>query len=136
MACTTAWMRSTYLGGRVEVRGKAGQENRAVGRKRNGKMDVTAKAVVKRTFQGEESGKEELDLPTAGTQTAKGLVHRYLVYRQQNARRVSPTERKEKKRKRTRGVDAKRKHPKDGWIRPKRRKTCGLTERTGWNTMR
>lgn len=99
MACTTSWMRSTYLGGRVEIRGKAGQANRAVGRKRNGNLDVTAKAVVKRTFQGEESGKEELDLPTAGTQTAKGLVHRYLVYRQQNARRVSPTERKEKKEK-------------------------------------
>lgn len=38
---------------------------------------------------GVSAGSEELSLGVAPANTAKGLVHRYLVYVQQNARRVS-----------------------------------------------
>jgi hypothetical protein len=46
-----------------------------------------AKVTVK-TADGAEAGTEELALGVAPATTAKGLVHRYLVYVQQNARQV------------------------------------------------
>ena len=47
-------------------------------------VQVPVKAV-----DGASAGSEELALGVAPANTAKGLVHRYLVYVQQNARRVS-----------------------------------------------
>lgn len=43
--------------------------------------------VVVKTVDGANAGSEELALNVAPSTTAKGLVHRYLVYAQQNARR-------------------------------------------------
>lgn len=42
-----------------------------------------------KSADGASAGSEELALGVAPASTAKGLVHRYLVYVQQNARRVS-----------------------------------------------
>lgn len=96
MASVTTFARSTYLGKEVAVRGKAKQVQ-VVGKERNRTTTTWAKAVVKRNFEGKEQGNADFELPTAGEQTAKGLVHRYLVYRQQNARRVRRTRNKERK---------------------------------------
>lgn len=43
-----------------------------------------------KSFQGESVGKELLALKTADADTARGLVHRYIVMIQQNQRRVRP----------------------------------------------
>ena len=48
-----------------------------------------------KTVEGASAGTEEVALGVAPDSTAKGLVHRYLVYVQQNARRVSPWRRGE-----------------------------------------
>jgi large subunit ribosomal protein L4 len=47
-------------------------------------VDVPVKSA-----DGASVGSEQLSLRVAPNDTAKGLVHRYLVYVQQNARRVS-----------------------------------------------
>ena len=44
-------------------------------------------SLPKKSVEGAALGEEQLSLKVA-TDTAKGLVHRYLVYVQQNARRV------------------------------------------------
>ena len=43
-----------------------------------------------KSFEGETSGSQNLALRVAADNTAKGLVHRYLVTVRQNARAVSP----------------------------------------------
>ena len=45
-------------------------------------------AVDVKTFDGSSSGSQDLSLRVAGRDTAKGLVHRYLVTVRQNARAV------------------------------------------------
>jgi hypothetical protein len=45
-------------------------------------------SLPKKSVEGAALGEEQLSLKVA-TDSAKGLVHRYLVYVQQNARRVS-----------------------------------------------
>lgn len=51
-------------------------------------VPAAAVSVPKRSADGEDLGSEQLALKVAKPETAKGLVHRYLVYVQQNARRV------------------------------------------------
>lgn len=45
------------------------------------------------TFDGAPAGEATIALKSAPEDTAKGLVHRYLVMVRQNARRVSPPRR-------------------------------------------
>lgn len=55
----------------------------------SGSAVKTLTVPVKSASSGAAAGTAELPLKVAGEDTAKGLVHRYLVYILQNARRVS-----------------------------------------------
>jgi len=55
----------------------------------SGSAVKTLSVPVKSASSGGDAGTAELTLKVAGEDTAKGLVHRYLVYILQNARRVS-----------------------------------------------
>jgi hypothetical protein len=83
-------MQTAQLG---RIRGAAafGSSRPAVRRTVSVQAAVTAAPVsvpVKQAADGASAGSEELALKVAKPATAKGLVHRYLVYVQQNARRV------------------------------------------------
>lgn len=91
--------RSVYKGHKMQtaqlgrIRGAAafGSSRPAVRRTVFVQAAVTAAPVsvpVKQAADGASAGSEELALKVAKPATAKGLVHRYLVYVQQNARRV------------------------------------------------
>jgi len=65
------------------------QRVRAVAVRASGSAVQTLSVPVKSASSGAAAGTAELSLKVAGEDTAKGLVHRYLVYILQNARRVS-----------------------------------------------
>jgi hypothetical protein len=78
----------------------------------------------KKSIEGAALGEEQLSLKVA-TDTAKGLVHRYLVYVQQNARRVSAVG--PRRPRRPRRLPSARRHPRrhncDPWVgTPSRRR--------------
>lgn len=64
-------------------------------------------SIPKKAVDGSDKGSSSLALKVADPETANGLVHRYMVLVQQNARRVSI---------RSSGVGAPGRHTLDWWL--------------------